>query len=208
MGFELWIGFVIASTLLLASPGPTVLVAVSNAMHHGKLAAVPTVLGATLGDCVAMTGSLLGAGAILTTSATLFSLLKLFGAAYLIWMGVQLVMQKSASAERTTQNARYDGWRMFRNAFAVTALHPGGFVFFIAFVPLFIDPTQPALMQFAILEITFLCLAALNITLWVLLASRLHGAMIKPAVLRAFDKISGAILITFGTVMAFSNIKD
>ncbi|MDQ7018485.1 MAG: LysE family translocator [Robiginitomaculum sp.] len=171
MNMHIWLTFVLASTLLLATPGPTVLVAVSHALKKGRLAAWSIVLGATLGDFVAMTGSLLGAGAILNASALLFSLLKWFGAAYLIWMGAQLIFTSSRAATLQKKIAPPDTARMFSNAFATTALHPGGFVFFIAFVPLFINSARPALLQFALLEVTFLTLAALNITVWVFLAS-------------------------------------
>ncbi|PHS27015.1 MAG: hypothetical protein COA84_05015 [Robiginitomaculum sp.] len=140
MNMHVWLTFVLASALLLATPGPTVMVAVSHALKKGRLAAWPIVLGAILGDFVAMTGSLLGAGAILSASALLFSLLRWFGAAYLLWMGAQLVVTSSHTAALQQKNAPPDTTRMFTNAFATTTLHPGGFVFFIAFVPLFINP--------------------------------------------------------------------
>jgi homoserine/homoserine lactone efflux protein len=208
MSIEAWVTFVLASALLLAIPGPTVMVAVSHALKRGRLAAWPIVLGATLGDFVAMTGSLLGAGAILNSSALLFSLLKWFGAAYLIWMGAQLIFTPSHIPALQKKDAPPDAAQMFTNAFATTALHPGGFVFFIAFVPLFINPAQPALPQFALLEVTFLALAALNITVWILLASAARKFLNTTRPLGVINKISGAILIAFGTALAFSDARQ
>ena len=90
MSWELWIAFVVASSALLAIPGPTVLIVVSYALGKGRRTAWATVPGLTLGDFTAMTISLMGAGAILAASAELFTVLKLAGAAYLIWLGVRL----------------------------------------------------------------------------------------------------------------------
>ncbi|MCP5083775.1 MAG: LysE family translocator [Alphaproteobacteria bacterium] len=90
MSIELWIAFVIASSVLLAVPGPTVMLVVSYALGRGKQTGWATVPGLTLGDFTAMTASLLGAGAVLATSATLFTILKLAGAGYLIWLGIGL----------------------------------------------------------------------------------------------------------------------
>ena len=208
MSMHVWLAFVLASALLLATPGPTVMVAVSHAFKKGRLAAWPIVLGATLGDFIAMTGSLLGAGAVLNASALLFSLLKWLGAAYLIWMGAQLIFTSLRAAALPQKSAPLDTTRMFTNAFATTAFHPGGFVFFIAFVPLFINPAQPALPQFIVLEVTFLVLAALNITVWIFLASAARKFLKSPRTLGVFNKISGAFLIAFGAALAFSDARQ
>ena len=90
MSIELWIAFTLASVVLLAIPGPTVMLVISYALGRGKTSGWATVPGVTLGDFTAMTASLLGAGAVLAASATLFTVLKLLGAAYLIWLGVNL----------------------------------------------------------------------------------------------------------------------
>ena len=85
MSLEIWISFFIASAALLAIPGPTVMIVVSYALDQGRSSAWATVPGVALGDFTAMTASLLGAGAILAASATLFTALKIAGAVYLIW---------------------------------------------------------------------------------------------------------------------------
>ena len=93
MSFELWMTFALASAALLTIPGPTVLLVVSYALGGGRRTGWATVPGVTLGDFTAMTVSLLGAGAILAASATLFTVMKLAGAAYLVWLGIQLWRQ-------------------------------------------------------------------------------------------------------------------
>ena len=90
MTLELWAAFVAASTILLIIPGPTVLLVVSYALGQGWRTALPMAIGVALGDFTAMTLSMLGLGALLAASATLFTILKWIGAAYLVWLGVKL----------------------------------------------------------------------------------------------------------------------
>jgi threonine/homoserine/homoserine lactone efflux protein len=90
MTLELWFAFVLASSALLILPGPTILLVLSYALAQGRRSALPTVVGVALGDLTALTLSLVGLGAVLAASATAFTLLKWFGALYLIWLGVRL----------------------------------------------------------------------------------------------------------------------
>src|SRR5499425_2495197 len=90
MAIETWLAFVAASTILLVIPGPTVLLVVSYALGQGWRTALPTAVGVALGDFTAMTLSMLGLGALLAASATLFTVLKWIGAAYLVWLGLKL----------------------------------------------------------------------------------------------------------------------
>ena len=134
MSIEVWVAFVVASSVLLAVPGPTVMLVVSYALGRGKQTGWATVPGVAFGDFTAMTTSLLGAGAVLATSATLFTLLKLAGAAYLIWLGIGLwrTEPKLTGLDETNSNANSKS--MFWNAYIVTALNPKSIVFFVAFV--------------------------------------------------------------------------
>ncbi len=205
MTFEMWLTFAIASAAILATPGPTVTLAVSYALGGGRRAVWVTVLGATLGDFTAMTLSLLGAGAILTASATLFSILKVLGAIYLIWLGVQLYRTDPGSSGSDQPATSTSGRQMFRNAFSVTALHPGGFVFFISFVPQFVNPDLPSLPQFVLLEATFLFLVATIISLWALSAVMLRRHFYKPPIRKLFNRTGGSILIASGLFAMFSD---
>ena len=90
MSLEVYIGFVLASSLILIIPGPTVILVVSQAIARGRKAVVPLVAGVVAGDFTAMTMSLLGLGALLAASAQLFTLLKWIGALYLIYLGIKL----------------------------------------------------------------------------------------------------------------------
>ena len=106
MSIELWLAFVAASAVLLAIPGPTVLLVISYALGHGKRSATATVAGVALGDFTAMTASMLGLGALLATSATLLTVMKWVGAAYLIYLGVKL-WRARGSEQRSAQRSRF-----------------------------------------------------------------------------------------------------
>jgi len=202
MSLELWIAFVLASAALLAVPGPTVMLVVSYALGRGRSTGWATVPGVTLGDFTAMTASLLGAGAVLATSATLFTVLKFVGAAYLIWLGIQLWQTPSQQLEFIgTTNAKSNR-AMFWNAYVVTALNPKGIIFFVAFVPQFVDPSGPALLQFVVLETTFLVLAALNVIAWAVLAGHLRSRFGKPSTIRLANRIGGTFLVGAGLMTA------
>ena len=90
MTIETWLAFAAASTVLIVIPGPTILLVVSYALGQGWRTALPMAVGVALGDFTAMTLSLLGLGALLAASATVFTILKWAGAAYLVWLGVKL----------------------------------------------------------------------------------------------------------------------
>src|SRR5689334_8088684 len=90
MSLETWTAFVLASVVLLAIPGPTILLVIGQSLGAGRRNALPLVAGVALGDLTAMTLSLAGLGALLAASATAFTVLKWVGAAYLVWLGLSL----------------------------------------------------------------------------------------------------------------------
>ena len=200
MTLEVWIAFFVASAVLIAIPGPTVMLVVSYALGRGKSSGYATVPGVTLGDFTAMTVSLLGAGALLAASATLFTALKLVGAGYLIWLGIRL-WRATGHFEVASSNG-CGGRSMFWHSYVVTALNPKSIVFFVAFVPQFVDPNAPVLPQFVILELTFLVIAAVNVALWAVLAGTLRRQFSRPESLRWVNRTGGVFLIGAGLLTA------
>lgn len=201
MPFEHWLAFALASAVLVAIPGPTVLLVISYALGHGRKSAAATVAGVALGDFTAMTASMLGLGAFLVTSATLFTALKLIGAAYLIYMGIKLWRAPVALpgvAQPTETNAR----RIFAHAYVVTALNPKSIVFFIAFLPQFFSTVGPVAPQMIIFEVTFLVLATLNAAIYGIAASAARRTIRKPAVQRAVNRVGGSFLVGAGLLAA------
>lgn len=198
MGLETWTAFVLASVVLLAIPGPTILLVIGQSLGARRRTAPALIAGVALGDLTAMTLSLAGLGAVLAASATAFTLLKWAGAAYLVWLGIGLWRAPVGEAAPPPLPPR----RALRDAWLVTALNPKSIAFFVAFVPQFIAPGAPFLPQAAILVATFVGLAALNAGVYALLAARLSGAVTRPAVRRGFNRVGGAMLVGAGLATA------
>ncbi len=194
MALDTWLAFLAATAVMLAIPGPTILLVIGQALGGGTRAAVPLVAGVALGDLTAMTLSLAGLGALLAASATLFTVLKFFGAAYLVWLGIRMWRAPVGDAAAAPVGAR----RAFRDAYVVTALNPKSIAFFVAFVPLF----APFLPQAIVLVASFVTLAALNAAIYALLAARLSGAVARPSVRRVFNRAGGTLLVGAGVATA------
>ena len=203
MDLHLWLAFVAASTALLLIPGPTVLLVLSYALSKGRSVAVASAAGVALGDFVAMTASLLGLGALVLASATLFTALKWIGAVYLVWLGVKLLRSAPSVGLDTMATGRDVTARsVFGHAAMVTALNPKSIAFFIAFVPQFLRPDAPLLPQFFILIATFVTLAAMNALAYAFLADRLRAAIGRPSVITWLTRAGGATLIAMGVLTA------
>lgn len=200
MTIETWLAFVAASAVLLAIPGPTILLVISYALGHGRKIASATVAGVALGDFTAMTASMLGLGALLATSATLFTVLKWIGAAYLIYLGIKLWRAPASSgmAVEEDQVPSERPFRIFLHTYVVTALNPKSIMFFVAFLPQFLDLSRPLFVQMAIFETTFLVLATLNATLYALLASLARHQIRKPRIQRIVNRTGGSLMIGAG----------
>ena len=195
---ETWLAFVATSTVLLIIPGPTILLVVSYALGQGRRAAMPLVAGVALGDATAMTVSMLGLGAVLAASATLFTALKWVGAAYLVYLGVKLWRADPAARPEAGDGARGRPVAMLAHAWLVASLNPKSIVFFVAFLPQFLDTSRPPMPQMAVFEVTFVTLAALNALAYALVAATARRAVRQPQLLRVVNRTAGSLLIGAG----------
>lgn len=198
MSLELWLAFVAACMIILPIPGPTVLLVVSYALGHGRRSALATVAGVALGDLTSITAAMLGLGALLLASATLFLALRWIGAAYLIYLGIKLWRAPVADNGDAPAVTETRASRMFLHAYIVTALNPKSIVFFIAFLPQFLDLSAPIVTSMVIVGATFVILATLNALAYALMASAARGAIRKPSVQRAVNRVGGSLLIGSG----------
>ena len=205
MSIEHWLAFATASAILLAIPGPTVLLVISYALGHERRTAFATVAGVALGDFTAMTASMLGLGALLATSATVFTVLKWVGAAYLVYLGFKL--WRAPTAEPGAAGGIVDApaeksLRIFGHAYLVTALNPKSIIFFVAFLPQFLDPSGSVALQLAVFEATFLVLAIANASAYALLAGMARSQIRKPGVQRIVNRTGGSLMIGAGVLAA------
>jgi threonine/homoserine/homoserine lactone efflux protein len=197
MTFESWAAFTAASAVLLIIPGPTVLLVVSYALGQGWRTVLPMTVGVALGDFTAMTLSMLGLGALLATSATLFTILKWVGAAYLVYLGIRL-WRAGGTLDAAPRTDAVSAAKMLGHAWLVTALNPKSITFFVAFLPAFLDPKADFLTQMVVFETTFLVLAFANAFGYALVAARARGFVANPRAIGVVNKVGGGLLIGAG----------
>lgn len=197
MSFETWAAFAAASSVLLVIPGPTVLLVVSYALGQGWRTALPMAIGVALGDFTAMTLSMLGLGALLATSATLFTVLKWAGAAYLVYLGIKL-WRAGGTLDAAPRTDAVSAAKMLGHAWLVTALNPKSITFFVAFLPAFLDPKADFLTQMLVFETTFLVLAFANAFGYALVASRARRLASDLRAIGIVNKVGGGLLVSAG----------
>ncbi len=203
MAIELWAAFALASCVLLVIPGPTILTVISYSVAHGRSANIPLVLAVALGDSTALALSLLGLGAVLATSAWLFTAIKWAGGLYLIYLGIKLLLSGASPVVVKNAGDLDSRWKLFANTWLVTALNPKGIIFFVAFLPQFIDASMPAVPQLWILSVTFVLLATLNASLYAVFAAGARRLLLSGKAQQRFH-IGGGTLLTLAGAWALT----
>lgn len=204
--------FIAAGWLLNLTPGPDVLYIVSSALRGGVRAGMVAALGIVSGCFVHVFAAALGVGALLATSATAFTALKWAGAAYLVWMGLRLLLARGGGSSIVQAEARDEVvatnlWRVYRQGFLTNVLNPKVALFFLAFVPQFIAPgTENKVAAFLLLGLLF-NLNSLPINFgyaWLAgWASRRVGVVQRA--MHWMDRAAGLMFIGFGLKLALSD---
>ncbi|PFH09998.1 threonine/homoserine/homoserine lactone efflux protein [Collimonas sp. PA-H2] len=202
MSLSLWLSFVAASALVIAIPGPTVVLIATHAVSFGPRIAAAMVLGSALGGASAMALAMAGLGVLLTASTVVFSGLKLLGAAYFIYLGIRMWRQDAASLADAQSAAQVSPLKAFCHAFVVTGLNPKGIGFFVLFLPMFIDKHAPYVPQMLILIPTMAVIGLINDSLYAACAIRLRHLIRRAAVMRRINRAGGAILTGLGIAIA------
>jgi threonine/homoserine/homoserine lactone efflux protein len=203
--------FVVAALVLLVVPGPSVLYIVARSIEGGRTAGLVSVLGVQTGAMVHIAFAAVGLSAILASSALAFSVVKWLGAAYLVWLGLrQIFGRDKGNKDVTVEPARLS--RVFSQGVIVNILNPKTALFFLAFLPQFVDPARGAAWtQILLLGATFVILALCSDGLYALLSGTAGGWLrrrMKGATFRRGQRfVSGGILIALGAVAAVSG-KD
>lgn len=198
MSLDVWLTFVFTASLILVIPGPTIVYVVGQSLTHGRKVSVPLSVGVILGDAICITLSLLGLSAFLSIFSTAFIVIKYFGAAYLIYLGVKMLKSNSNLNTNKIEYSNYNSKLLFRDVFWVNALNPKGIIFYSAFMPQFVVTQHNVTFQFFLLAITFLCLALINVTFYSLLASRASELFKSIKFTKAFNVTGGLSLICAG----------
>ncbi len=197
---QLFFAYLLATSILVFIPGPTVLLVVSYALSHGRRSAFATISGVLLGDVVAMALALAGVGALLRASASAFLVMKTAGAIYLLYLGIK--MWRSPARLELPAGGEASERRMAADAFTVTVLNPKSGIFFVAFLPQFFDAARPLVPQTLLLGGTFLALAFASVLTWALLASAARDAVKSHRVAKAVNRLGGSALVAAGVLTA------
>ncbi|WP_428650272.1 LysE family translocator [Roseibium sp.] len=201
MTSELYSAYVVATLIVLAIPGPTIMLVVSYAITQGRKSAFASVMGVGLGDATAAAVSLMGLGAILAASADAFTVLKWIGATYLVWLGIKM-WRSRPQVLGSQQVPDVSNRKIFWHAYLVTALNPKGIVFFMAFLPHFISPQAPVIPQLTLLGMTFVVLGIVNAAAYALVAAAIGQKLRNPSLLRLVNKVGGGFLISAAAMTA------
>jgi threonine/homoserine/homoserine lactone efflux protein len=194
-----------AALALLLVPGPAVLYIVTRSIHQGRRAGLVSVLGIHLGTLVHITAATVGLSALLVSSATAFTAVKLAGAAYLIGLGLWTLASRRADTE-----VALGGERRLRRVFAqgvvVNVLNPKTALFFLAFLPQFVDPHHGhAWLQIATLGLTFAGLGMVTDSLWAIAAGTAGEVLRRSRRFALVQRyVSGSVFVGLGVVTAFA----
>ncbi len=202
-----WLAFLVASILFIQVPGPSLLFTIGRALTVGRREALLSVVGNALGLIVQVGLVALGIGAVVAASAMAYTVLKLVGAAYVVWLGVSAIRHR-ADARLALQNPeRPPATRAHavRTGFVVGVTNPKTIVFFAAFLPQFTSDSGPAALQSVLLGIVFGILAVCSDSVWALGAGKARDWFArKPHRLDNLSASGGGMMITLGITLAAS----
>ena len=205
------IGFTLASLVLIVIPGPGVLFVVGRALAHGRRSALATACGHAAGNYVVAACVAVGLGAILERSATVFVVVKLLGAAYLIWLGIHAILRrKSLAAAFGVALEPREGWRALRDGVVVGITNPKSYILFGAILPQFVNRAAgdvPA--QMLLLALVSVSIGVVSDSTWGLAASGVRAWFARSP--RRFALVGGAgglAMIGVGVTVALTGRKD
>lgn len=198
MAIEIWLAFVLASAVLLVIPGPTVLTLINYSLSQGRQASLALVAAVALGDATALFLSLLGLGTLLASSSFWFTTVKWLGGLYLMFLGLSFILNSNQKLEKPADAGSRSLAVAFWNTYLVTALNPKGIVFFVAFLPQFINPAAAHTPQLWLLATTFVVLATISASCYVLMARTAQHIISSGKAQQYFHRTGGALLMLAG----------
>ena len=197
-----WLLFCSVALLVTFSPGPAVLLAISNSIAVGPRRAMISSMGNGFGLFIISGVAMAGMGVVLATSATAFMLLKLAGALYLVYLGIKqwrskasIVADAPVAAGAANPNSF---WKLFRQGLTVALTNPKAILFFSALFPQFITPGEPVAIQFTVLTTSFVACAMLAHLFYANLARLLKTQLATPGRARLFNRICGGAFVLLG----------
>ena len=208
MTLQLWLMYLMLVIIAAATPGPAILFVVTSSTLHGWRKAVFAASGNIAGLLCLGILAVTGLGTILKTSELIYSVVKYAGAAYLVWLGIKLILQKNpVIAARNSKRVAGDvsAAKLFFQAFGIAMSNPKAIVFLTALLPQFINIHQPLVSQFSILIGTLMLMSFSFLMLYALLAHNATIWLSRPGRMKVFNRASGSLFIGFGALLAASS---
>lgn len=214
MPLQTWLLYALAVLVLTVTPGPTVLMCVTNGVNHGARRAFFSAIGSITAAVGIMACSALGVGAVLAASGELFNVIKWFGVGYLLYIGISTLRSTASSFELPAGEAealrdmpktiRHQTSRLslYVKGLLVGISNPKALLFFTAFFPQFINPAAPQLPQFLILMVTFVCFELFWLMIYAGFAARLAPWLRVQGRAKVFNRVSGATFIAASALLA------
>ena len=202
MSLSLWLGFLVAATLIAVSPGPGAAASMSAGLRYGYGAALRVIFGLQSALIIQLAIVAVGLGALLTASTLAFDIVKFAGAAYLIWLGIQKWRSAPQEIDENAAVAAPEG--LIREGLLVNLTNPKAIVFMSALMPQFIDPSRPQWPQFLIIGLTMCGVDTVVMSGYALLATRLRRWLHDPRALKAQNRFFGGVFVGAGALLAAS----
>lgn len=200
MELSTWLLFLSIALVAIISPGPAVLLSVTNSLTHGFTKSVFSSLGNIIGIFIVSSATAFGLVAVLQASTLLFTILKTFGAIYLVYLGIRQWRSKQNIFEKSIETSKHNQGKRksFVQGLFVAISNPKTILFFTALFPQFIDLSKPIMIQFIILTLTFMLFSFIILVCYALSAHSAKGWFAKRDRAVWLNRISGTIFIGFG----------
>ncbi len=201
MNYETLLMYSFVSFFYIISPGPAIFLAIYNGAVSGTKPVMASAFGNVCGLLILSSLSVSGLSAILLASSTLFMIVKIIGASYLIYLGIKQLRSSKTIADDTHEHAETGNRGLvsfFKEGLIVAATNPKPILFFAALFPQFIETESPIFPQFVVMTVIFMLFSFLSLTTYGYLAQRAKGFLSHPGNVRWFHRISGTLFVGMG----------
>jgi threonine/homoserine/homoserine lactone efflux protein len=210
MPLDLYLSYLVAALIVIASPGPDSLNSLAIGISRGRREGVAYALGVGVGCLTHTVWAMLGISAIVAASATLFNAIKWIGVAYLVWLGIQSLRSKGSIAAMGSVQQSGNAAQRFRQGVLTNALNPKVMLFFLAFLPQFVDPQRGAavIWQLGLMGLTFTVITALAYSALAWSAGSVGARLVKqPRIALWLERATGVVFIAMAARLALAERK-
>lgn len=210
LGIQNFWMFVTAGIILNLTPGQDTMYIIGRSVSEGKGSGITSALGISTGGLIHVTAATLGLSAILTTSAVAFTIIKMLGVAYLVYLGVRMLLERGPADLSSIRNLASTGlFKAYRRGILTNVLNPKVAIFFIAFLPQFVDPgAEHRILSFLLLGGTFLFTGTVWCLIVAILSAKASGALRQTSMTsRIVRRVAGLVFIGLGIKLALEHAE-